>query len=166
MQGPGDVLEIALSLLLLLTANGAPVIACYLLGPRGAWRVDAGLGFIDQQPLFGAAKTWRGIAAALVGCTVMAMMLGYPPGLGVRFALYAMLGDLFSSFIKRRLRIAPSGKATGLDQLPEALLPLWLLRQQLNLALLDIVVVVLAFFILERWLSRLLYRWHIRKRPY
>ena len=31
-----------------------------------------------------------------------------------------MLGDLLSSFIKRRIGIAPQGRAAGLDQLPEA----------------------------------------------
>lgn len=157
---------LSLLLLLLLAANGAPIIGCYLLGVRGAWRVDGGARFLDGEPLLGAAKTWRGIAAALAGCALMALLLGYPARLGFEFGVYAMLGDLLSSFAKRRLRIPPSGRATGLDQLPEALLPLWLLQRQLELGAVDIVVTLLAFFVLERWLSRLLYRFRIRNRPY
>jgi CDP-2,3-bis-(O-geranylgeranyl)-sn-glycerol synthase len=159
-------MAIALSLLLLLSANGAPIIACYLLGDRGAWRVDGGARFLDGEPLFGAAKTWRGIAAALAGCALMALLLGYPARLGAEFAAYAMIGDLLSSFAKRRLRIPPSGRATGLDQLPEALLPMWLLRQEMGLGAVEIILTLFAFFVLEQGLSRLLYRWHIRNRPY
>lgn len=157
---------IPLSLLLLLTANGGPIMACYLLGKRAGWRVDAGLAFFDHEPLFGETKTWRGIAVAVAGCMLLALSLGYPGILGARFATYAMLGDLFSSFIKRRLHIPASGRATGLDQVPEALLPLWMLRQELALNPVDIVIVVIAFFLLEQVLSRILYRWHIRNRPY
>jgi len=159
-------MAIGISLLLLLAANGAPIIARYLLGSKGQWRVDAGLRFFDDRPLLGATKTWRGIAAAVGGCTVMALLLGVAPEVGVLFAGYAMLGDLLSSFTKRRLRIEPSGRATGLDQLPEALLPLWMLHSELNLEPMGVAATVLAFFVLELWLSRLLYRCHIRNRPY
>jgi hypothetical protein len=158
--------EIVLSLLLLLAANGAPIIACYLLGKRGRWRVDGGLKFLDKEPLFGESKTWRGIAFAVVGCMLLAVFLGHPWTLGVQFAAYAMLGDLISSFLKRRMHIAPSDRAMGLDQVPEALLPVLILRQELSLNPGDIAAVVIGFFFLEQALSRLLYRWHIRNRPY
>jgi hypothetical protein len=41
-----------------------------------------------------------------------------------RVAFMAMLGDLFSGFVKRRLGMGPSDKALGLDYVPESLLPL------------------------------------------
>lgn len=159
-------MEIALSLLLLLTANGSPIIACYMLGETAAWRVDAGRRFIDHQPLLGESKTWRGIVAAIVSSWTLALVLGYPGELGVKFAAYAMLGDLLSSFIKRRLLIPPSGRMAGLDHLPEALLPLLFLRQELGLGLAGIAMVVALFFVFDEGLSRLLYCWRIRKRPY
>lgn len=159
-------MDIVVALLLLLTANGAPVIACFLLGDRASWPLDGGVRFFDKQPLFGETKTWRGVGAALTGCALLAVALGKPALLGIEFAAFAMLGDLLSSFSKRRLHIAPSGRATGLDQIPETLLPLLLLRQELTLSPIDIVVVVSAFFVLEQGLSRLLYRWHVRNRPY
>lgn len=159
-------MEIVSSLLLLLMANGAPIIASYLLGDKAGWRVDARLDFFDHQPLFGESKTWRGIVAATACCWAVALGLGYPGIFGIKFAAYAMLGDLLSSFIKRRLRIPPSGRMTGLDQVPEALLPLLLLHQELGLGPAEIAVVVAAFLLLDEGLSRLLYHWHIRKRPY
>lgn len=159
-------MAIVSSLLLLLLANGAPIIAEYLMKARGAWRIDGGRSFIDGEPLFGESKTWRGIIAATLACWLMGLVLGYPGMLGVVFALYAMLGDLITSFIKRRLHIPASGRMTGLDQLPESLLPLLLLQQELGLGLIDIAMVVAAFLLFGEALSRLLFHWQIRKRPY
>lgn len=154
------------SLLLLLTANGAPIIASNLFKDRGAWQVDGGRRFVDRQPIFGKSKTWRGIAASVVSCTVVALLLGLPALVGVLFGAFAMGGDLLSSFVKRRLNVPPSGRMTGLDQLPEALLPLILLQQPLALEAVELVAAVAIFFFLEVGLSRWLYRWHIRERPY
>jgi len=77
-----------------------------------------------------------------------------------------MVGDLLSSFVKRRLDRRPSSQAIGIDQIPEALLPLLACRAALGLGLLDIVVVVAAFFVGELVVSRLLFRLHIRDEPY
>lgn len=77
-----------------------------------------------------------------------------------------MAGDVFSSFVKRRLRLPASSRATGLDQIPESLLPLLVCRQLLALSLIDIAAIVGGFLIGEVWLSRVLYAWHIRDRPY
>jgi CDP-2,3-bis-(O-geranylgeranyl)-sn-glycerol synthase len=77
-----------------------------------------------------------------------------------------MAGDLFSSFVKRRLNLAASSRATGLDQIPESLFPLLVCRGALSLSLLDIAIGVAIFFAGEVMLSVLLYRAHIRDRPY
>lgn len=77
-----------------------------------------------------------------------------------------MVGDALGSFLKRRLAIAPQGRAVGLDQIPEALLPLWLLHHALGLGLAQILLLVAIFTLLEMALSPLLYRLHIRLRPY
>jgi len=78
----------------------------------------------------------------------------------------AMAGDLFSSFVKRRLNLAPSSRATGLDQIPESLFPLLACRGGLSLSVLDILICVAIFFVGEIMLSELLYKAHIRDRPY
>jgi CDP-2,3-bis-(O-geranylgeranyl)-sn-glycerol synthase len=77
-----------------------------------------------------------------------------------------MLGDLVSSFIKRRLGMPASSRATGLDQIPESLLPALACSPMLGLSFVDICVVVAAFFIGEIVLSLMLFKWHLRDRPF
>jgi CDP-2,3-bis-(O-geranylgeranyl)-sn-glycerol synthase len=77
-----------------------------------------------------------------------------------------MAGDLLSSFVKRRLHLPPSSRASGLDQVPEALFPLLACRNLLSLAAADIAVCVVMFFVGEVVLSRLLYALNLRERPY
>ena len=77
-----------------------------------------------------------------------------------------MAGDLFSSFLKRRMHLLPSSRSTGLDQIPEALVPLLLCRHTLSLTALDIAVGVAIFFVGEVLLSVLFYKLHLRERPY
>ena len=59
-----------------------------------------------------------------------------------------------------------SAKATGLDQIPEALLPLLVVADPLLLSPLQIAAVTLAFFALEIPISRLLFRLGLRDHPH
>jgi CDP-2,3-bis-(O-geranylgeranyl)-sn-glycerol synthase len=77
-----------------------------------------------------------------------------------------MLGDLASSFVKRRLGRRTHSQALGLDQVPESLLPLLLLQERLALGAGEMALIVALFVALELMLSRLLFRWHLRDRPY
>jgi CDP-2,3-bis-(O-geranylgeranyl)-sn-glycerol synthase len=153
-------------LLLLLAANGAPILARWLLGPRLAWPLDAGRSGPDGRPWLGPHKTWRGLAAALLVTSLLAWLLGLSPWLGLALAALAMLGDLLASLVKRRLGIAAGGAAPLLDQLPEALLPLLVLQASLGLDWPALLRLTLGFVGLDYLLSWLLYRWHIRQRPY
>lgn len=161
-----DSAGIVQALILLLVANGAPVLMNNLLGCRYAWPVDNGLKLADGRSLFGNAKTWRGLGAAAGMAGVAAILLGIEARVGILFGGLAMTGDLLSSFIKRRLGREESTRARGLDTVPESLLPVWLLRESLGLGFIDIVLIIGLFFMAEEWLSPLLYKWHIRKRPY
>ena len=160
------VLAILQSLALLALANGAPVVAKKLLGGSFAQPLDGGARFVDGRPLFGRSKTLRGIAAAFLATMAGALLAGVGAETGALAAAGAMAGDLFSSFVKRRLGLAPSSRALGLDQLPEALLPLLLCRAALGLSALDIALATALFFVGEILLSRLLYRVHLRDEPY
>lgn len=156
-----------LQLLILLTlANGAPVIAKRLLGKHFAFPLDGNLVFMDGSPLFGSSKTVRGVLVAVLVTTASAPLLGLEFRVGVVVGVTAMAGDLLSSFLKRRLGLAPSSRATGLDQIPELLLPALVCSQALSLTAVDIVVTVVAFFVGELLLSRLLFLLQIRDRPY
>jgi len=77
-----------------------------------------------------------------------------------------MAGDAISSFLKRRLGLGPSSRATGLDQIPESLLPLLSCRSMLALTITDVVAGVALFFVSEIILSQLLYKVGIRGHPH
>ena len=156
-----------LKLLLLLTfANGTPVIARKLFGSTLGYPLDGGMKFFDGQPLLGRSKTVRGVVLSVLITALAAPLLGFTWTTGAAVAALSMFGDLISSFLKRRLRLPSSSMALGLDQIPEALLPLLALRSRLGLGGLDIAVVVTVFFIGELLLSRVLFKLNIRDRPY
>jgi hypothetical protein len=81
-------------------------------------------------------------------------------------AVAAMAGDLFSSFVKRRLGLESSSMAIGFDHIPESLLPLLCITLLLPISLADIVAVTAIFFVGVLVLSRILFRLNVRDRPY
>lgn len=153
-------------LILLAVANGVPVIAKRIFGNRLSCALDGGARFIDGRPLFGASKTWRGLLLSIVVTTAVPPLLDLDFASGLLVGTGAMTGDLLSSFTKRRLGIEPSGRATGLDQIPESFLPALMCWRHLSLSVADVVVLVAVFFVGEICLSRLLFRMHLRDRPY
>ena len=153
-------------LILLMLANGTPVIAKKLLGDRYSYPLDGNLKFTDGRPLFGHSKTIRGVVLAVLVTTAGAPLIGLGWKIGLLVGSFAMAGDLISSFSKRRLNLPPSSRASGLDQVPESLFPLLACRNLLSLAAADIAVCVVMFFVGEVVLSRLLYALHLRDRPY
>jgi len=153
-------------LLLIIIANGAPILIRVLLRDRFDRAVDFGQKMPDGRPLFGSSKTWRGIFAALMATAIAAPVLGHPVEIGALIAVYAVTGDLVSSFIKRRLAKAPSSMAPVLDQVPESLLPAIMLKQHFGIDYFGVIQLVLIFIIIELLLSHILYKWGIRKRPY
>jgi len=151
---------------LLVAANGAPVLVSKALGKRWAWPIDNGLKLRDGRRLFGDAKTWRGLCSAILFTSFTTNFIGICPLTGVLFGTLAMAGDLLASFFKRRMGYTESSRARGFDTLPESLLPALLLKQPLALSLIDITLIVTLFFLIEELVSPILYRLHIRKRPY
>jgi CDP-diglyceride synthetase len=153
-------------LVLLMLANGTPVLAKRFLGGLLARPIDGGHTFTDGRPLFGPSKTIRGVVLALVVTTAAAPLLGLDPLIGLAAAASAMAGDLLSSFVKRRLGLASSSRATGLDQIPESLFPLVAASVWLPLSAADIAAGVAIFLAGEILLSRLLFYLKVRDRPY
>ena len=103
---------------------------------------------------------------AVVGGAVGSELLGIPWHIGAMIGILAMAGDLISSFVKRRVGMPPSSRATGLDQVPEALLPLLACQVVYGLRWWDLLWMVAVFTVVEILLSRLLFRWYVRDRPY
>jgi CDP-2,3-bis-(O-geranylgeranyl)-sn-glycerol synthase len=157
---------LAASLIAMLAlANGAPIIARRILGPRLSTPMDMGFTLADGSRLLGESKTWRGVAAAVVACTLMAPMLGLPPQSGAVLAATAMAGDATTSFIKRRLGLAAGRAVPVLDQLLEAAVPLLTLHEPLALGPKDVVLLVAAFCALDLLISPVLHHFGIRRRP-
>jgi len=153
-------------LLLIIIANGAPIILCAIMGNYLDFAIDFGYRLPDNNPLFGSSKTWRGVVAAVIFTSIAAILIGYPASTGAQVAIYAALGDILSSFIKRRLGMAPSSMAPLLDQVPESFLPAVMLMDTFELDLQSIIILVCVFIVVELLLSGIFFKLGIRKRPY
>lgn len=153
-------------LLLLIVANGAPVVARMLLGRRFALPLDRGRVLADGNRLFGASKTVAGLLAAILAATLLAPLLGLDGWLGLLIGAAAMLGDLCSSFVKRRLGLASGAMAIGLDQVPESLLPLLVCMPLLGLAWPTVLLLTAAFLLADLLISQLFYRLGVGRHPY
>jgi hypothetical protein len=161
-----DPLLLLQMLVLLGIANGAPVLLRKLFKNWLAAPLDGDVKFLDGHPLFGASKTIRGVVASIALTALIGAVLGFDLSFGASLAGLSMLGDLASSFVKRRMGLEVHAQAFGLDQIPEALLPLLVLRESLGLAWGDVIVLVLAFMILGVLLSRVLHKIGLREHPY
>lgn len=121
------------SLILLILANSTPVVLAGVLGSRYSAAIDASVVLRDGRPLFGSHKTWRGLAGGTLMSGIGGSFLATGFLTGAAFGALALTGDLLSSFLKRRWG-RPSGSWIPLlDQLPEALLPMLVLRIPMGL---------------------------------
>lgn len=146
--------------LLLLVANGAPFVARFLFGKFLDQPLDRNKVFRDGRRLLGPAKTMRGVFSAMIATAAIAPLVGLDPVQGALFGLLAMLGDMASSFIKRRLAIATSQSAPLLDQLPETLVPLIVMQPVLTVTLPEIAAAVTIFLLIDLAFSWLRVRLH------
>jgi hypothetical protein len=155
-------------LFLVAVANSAPVFAKRIFGNKFSCPVDGGLILSDGSEIFGKSKTIRGIVVSIASTVLFSSFLGLTFSEGVCVAVAAMVGDLLSSFLKRRLKIPSSGMALGLDQLPEALLPALALRwiHGWPVTFAEAFVIGGLFFMGELIASRLFFALKIRDRPY
>jgi hypothetical protein len=153
-------------LVLLIAANGAPILLEKALGKRADWPVDGGLVLADGRRLFGRSATVRGVVGAVAATAVVALLLGHSARTGAVMGLFSMIGDATSSFVKRRVGLKPGDRATGLDQVPESLLPLLAVAERYGLSWSDISSLVAAFTLFDIVASRLLFRLNLRKRPH
>ncbi len=156
----------SLLILILVCANGAPIIARKLLSSRFNTPLDGNLVLWDGQRLLGSSKMIRGVVAGTLTSTAMFMILDMAALNRFFFGLSAMLGDSLSSFVKRHAILKSGDSAPWLDQIPEALLPVLSVRASLQLDWLQVVVVVIGFSLVNMVISPITYWLHIRRRPH
>jgi hypothetical protein len=141
---------------LLIIANGTPALLGLVLGPRWNRPLDNDRQFPDNRPLLGPSKTFRGLFSAIVVTGLLAPLFELSLLEGASFALLAMLGDICSSFIKRRLGFASSRSVPLLDQLPESILPLWGMQTVLGSSGSEMALAVSIFIVIDLLLSGVL----------
>lgn len=162
-----DAIWLALRLVVLVgLANTAPIVAKRALGTRWNRPLDGGRQWRDGRPLLGPSKTVRGVLASFAACLAAAPLLDFSLAVGALVAAGAMGGDAIASFTKRRLGIRSSGRAFGLDQVPEVLLPLLLVQRPLGLALWEVAALTLVFLVAEPPAAWLSWRIGLRDEPY
>ena len=120
-------------IILLLAINLAPPLLAVYFEEFGNLPVDRWKKYRDGRPLLGPHKTYRGLIGGILAGLVFGVMLGFPFWLGICAGALSMLGDLVSSFIKRRIGQPSGTMAPVLDQAFEGLLPLILLGSYYNL---------------------------------
>ena len=153
-------------LTLVVVANGAAVVAKKLFRERFAQPLDDGALFVDGRPILGPTKTIRGIVASVLATSLCASLMDLGWEIGALIAAFAMAGDLLSSFVKRRLHLASSSMAIGLDHIPESLFPLLASRLLMPTSLFDVVMGVTIFVVAALILSPLLYKLNLRDQPH
>ncbi len=161
-----QVLLLLQLLILLVVANGSAVAAKKLFRGTLARPLDGGALFVDGRPVFGPTKTIRGVVVSVLSTAICATLMGLGWRVGVLIATFAMAGDLFSSFVKRRLDLAPSSMAIGLDHIPESLFPLLASRLLLPLSILDVMAGATIFVVGALILSPLLFKLNLRDEPH
>jgi CDP-diglyceride synthetase len=160
------LVAIAQTIMLVTTANVAPLFAKRMFRGALAVPLDRGMNFVDGRPIFGGTKTVGGVILAVLATSICAPVLGLAWLAGPVAASLAVVGDLFSSFLKRRLGLAPSSMALGLDQIPESLIPAIGLQKFLPLDLPDITLAVVVFVAGELVFARVFFHLGLRDRPY
>ncbi|ABN69724.1 protein of unknown function DUF46 [Staphylothermus marinus F1] len=105
-----------------MIANASPVLV------KGIHRIDFSHIFIDGKPLFGKNKTWEGFYVGVLMGFLTSIGIGIILCeeeyilIGLGSSIFALIGDLLGSFIKRRMNIASGEPLPIIDQLDFALM--------------------------------------------
>src|SRR3989344_2614114 len=130
---------------------------------------------LEGNSLFGAHKTFRGILVAILFGTIMfyfqkvininsiIIYRDYSVLLGFFLAIGAMFGDLFKSFIKRRINIIPGHNFFIADQIDAVLGAILFSSLIIKFTYLQIVLMVVFTYFLKLLLSYVGFVLHIRK---
>jgi CDP-2,3-bis-(O-geranylgeranyl)-sn-glycerol synthase len=116
-------------------ANATPVTF------GGGPPLDAGENWFDGKPFLGSHKTLRGcivgvLAGLLIGILQGNILSGLTQGVG------AILGDLISSFFKRRWDVAPGESYPLLDQLDFIIVAVILSQPFTKASLTEIIIIL------------------------
>jgi uncharacterized protein len=132
-------------LILLWSVNFAPPLCAHILEDRWNRPLDGFCNLPDGKPLFGNHKTIRGVLAGILAGTLVGLALDFPWWVGMGTGALSMAGDLYSSFLKRRLSFVSGDVVPGLDQLPEGIFPFLILAPFFSLSFVYALLCVAVF---------------------
>ena len=140
-------------------ANAAPVA----LG--GGPPLDGGEKWIDGKPFLGGHKTLRGcivgvLTGLLIGILQGSFYAGLTQGLG------AILGDLISSFLKRRWDIAPGEGFPLLDQLDFIVAAIILSQSYTRASLQEMLIILVVTVPIHYFMNYLAWLIKIKENPW
>jgi predicted MPP superfamily phosphohydrolase len=133
-------------LVILLAANTAPILISAYFPKSRRWPLDRGRRLADGRPLLGAHKTLWGLFGGIGAAGIFGLLMGLPLTVGLMMGLASLLGDLLTSFLKRRLGLVAGESAHLFDYLLEGALPLLLCKYRFSISW-SLVLVLLGFFI-------------------
>ncbi len=148
----------------LLWVNFLPPLAYLIFRERFSHPVDLNLLWFDRRPIFGPHKTIRGLLACVLGGAAFAPLLGVTWLQAGLAALLASLGDLLSSFIKRRLDRESGQSVILLDHIFEGLFPALALILFLDLGWAHLLA-SLALFLPVAWGGSVIWRYLTYRPP-
>ena len=115
-------------LLLLLAVNSVPALLGRFYPGIGDDPLDRNRKFSDGRPFLGMHKTIRGFLSGILTGGILGYLMGLSLAVGLGVGLLSMIGDLVSSFIKRRLNLSEGTDVAILDQAFEGGFPLLLVH--------------------------------------
>jgi CDP-2,3-bis-(O-geranylgeranyl)-sn-glycerol synthase len=140
-------------------ANASPV----LLGGGGP--LDGGAKWIDGKPILGSHKTIKGTIIGILAGVTVGVLQGNFVG-GVFQAIGAILGDLASSFYKRRIDLKPGESFPPADQLDFIFFAVLLSFPVQNTELYRIIIIILLTIPLHYLANFIAYILKLKENPW
>ncbi|SPD72737.1 putative Ser/Thr phosphatase-family protein [uncultured Desulfobacterium sp.] len=114
-------------LILILAINGVPALLGRIFPGNAGVPLDRNYSLSDGLPILGIHKTIRGLLSGVLTGGIFGYLIGLSLVMGLCVGLLSMMGDILSSFIKRRLGLPEGTDVAILDQVFEGGFPLLLL---------------------------------------
>lgn len=121
-------------LLILVVANAAPILSARFFPKERCRPLDNGRRLADGNPILGKNKTLCGLISGLAAVGIFSFLIGIPVVMGLLIALVSLLGDLLTSFFKRRSGLVEGKTVYLVDHLLEGALPLLLCKSLFSLS--------------------------------